>query len=367
VTDQTPPSTGPAPVPAKATLNPRVTIGMRIAAACIAAVIGVIGAVGSYEGLRAGVAPYSTPWFAMMFPLLVDLLIVVSSLEFVAATRAHSPGRHGWRMIAHTAIAGTIALNAIAALRDYGPAGVTWHVIAPTVWAVLIEQYARKFQGEWKAEHTPDVMIPARLWLRHPVDSARLWLRAAELGGAHSTISADLGVQRAAIAVLRDSLPIIGSARIRRLLIRQVRAGSLSPRAVLDACGVLDPSASNVPQDIRRRALVSILRTQAIPAAPAPRPVLPATQPLALAPGSVPAPARPSPSRPAPARLEVSTPDRDSVITSLRREMGETDTWRPDYARLMATTGKSHSWCEKAVSEARRLGPIARLRAAESS
>jgi hypothetical protein len=72
----------------------------------------------------------------------------------------------------------------------------------------------------------------------------------------------------------------------------------------------------------------------------------------------------PSPTPPVPAPTVLaegpSTEDaRDTVVNQLADQIRTTRGWRPDYAALQARTGRSRSWCEKRVAEARALAHAA--------
>jgi hypothetical protein len=72
----------------------------------------------------------------------------------------------------------------------------------------------------------------------------------------------------------------------------------------------------------------------------------------------------PSPTPPVPAPTALaegpSTEDaRDTVVDQLADQIRTTPGWRPDYAALQARTGRSRSWCEKRVAEARALAHAA--------
>lgn len=338
-------------------LNPRVTAAMRVTAALFALGVAVIGGVGSWQGLHDGIEPYSGPGFARLFPALVDLVILIATLEFVAATRSGGR-RQGWRLLAHSFIGLTLALNALSAARKWGSDGVPWHLVAPAVWAVLIEMYGRKFAGEWDQETGRDKLLPVRLWLRHPLDSARHWLRSAQLGDAHRRVAADLGTQRAAVLAIRMTVPL-REHRIRRALIAQVRSGALPPAAVLDACGITGTETLQ-PAEVLQRALTAVLADDDQDQAPASAPALESGS--ATVTQLRPAPARTGQrrARQQPPRVVASTAvDRAATIEAIRRDMTATgESWRPDYETMREETGMSHSWCEKVVAEARRLGAL---------
>ena len=63
---------------------------------------------------------------------------------------------------------------------------------------------------------------------------------------------------------------------------------------------------------------------------------------------------------PLPRANRPSTEDpRDNVVNQLADAIRTTPGWRPDYAALQARTGRSRSWCEKRVAEARALAHAA--------
>ncbi len=213
---------------------------LRLAAHAVLSVVAVMGAALSYTSLqRAAARWFDGALLSYGFPLLVDALVLGASLQFVAAARTRSAGRFGWRLTAHAGIGGTLLLNALAALDGPrgGAAAVPWHVTAPAVWAVLVELYARGAAGAWKSEQSEvTARIPLRLWLTAPVESARTWLRQARLTAAVAA-RFEVGRHAAAVEALRLTLSGRPGRRVRRVLRRQLRAGSLTPDAVLEACG----------------------------------------------------------------------------------------------------------------------------------
>jgi hypothetical protein len=246
---------------------------LRIAAHVVLAVVAVIGAALSYTSLQAAAADvfHQSP-LAYGFPLLVDALILGASLQYVAGSRDHTPGRTGWRATAHAGIAATLLLNALAAFAPDGggAAAVPWHITAPAVWAVLVELYARTAAGHWRTEHVGiGLTIPLRLWITAPVESARTWLRQARLTAA-VTARYDVGRHAAALEALRLTLPGRPGRRVRTVLRRQLRAGSLTADNVLTACGwnhcATDPVPRD-PQQVLRTALTSDLEARTVPAA----------------------------------------------------------------------------------------------------
>ena len=229
---------------------------MRSLGHVVLAVVAVSGAVLSYDTLRRAAEPFFGV-LAYGFPVLVDFLILGASLQYVAGIRIGRP-HHLWRVTAHAGIAGTIALNAMAATSI---GGVPWHVVAPAVWAVLVELYARQFAGEYKATHAPSGRIPLRLWLTAPAESFRAWLHQARRVADVQARRA-VGVHGAARVALREATrgqPPTGR-RVRRVLGRQLRTGALDPEVVLAACGWTgDASGVAGPAEVLRRALVAVL------------------------------------------------------------------------------------------------------------
>jgi hypothetical protein len=132
------------------------------------------------------------------------------------------------------------------------------------VWAVLVELYAREAAGAWKAEHTvPPERIPARLWITAPIESARTWLRQGRTGvREHQVARRDVGLHAAAVEALRLALPEGAEcARVRRIIGRQLRAGSMPPTAVLAAIGWTGDLSDRTPEAVLRAALADVLTT----------------------------------------------------------------------------------------------------------
>jgi hypothetical protein len=203
----------------------------------LAAVAG-IGAALSYASLYGAAADVFPPVLAAGFPLLVDALILGASLRYVAGARLGRPVP-AWRVTAHAGIAGTIALNALAANTT---AAVPWHVVAPAVWAVLVELSARDAIGDWRAEQTAVDRIPARLWVTAPVESARTWLHLARLSAAVGA-RRDAAVLGAARTALRLSARGRSGRRVRREVARWLRTGALDPAQVLAVTRSVDRQA----------------------------------------------------------------------------------------------------------------------------
>jgi hypothetical protein len=203
--------------------------------------VAAIGAVLSFRSLYEAARPTFGIYLAAGFPLLVDLLILGASLQYVAGAKIGRP-MAGWRLTAHAGVAATLILNALAAPN---PAEIPWHITAPAVWAVLVELTAKQVLGEWKATHASRAdKITAPLWITAPIESARtrlLMIRTGLIDAHQARIS--VGVHAAAREALHLALP--GRARnpgrsarrVRRVINRQLRAGSLPPAAILKPLG----------------------------------------------------------------------------------------------------------------------------------
>jgi hypothetical protein len=197
--------------------------------------VAVIGAVLSFRSLYLAAVPTFGEYLAAGFPLLVDLLILGASLQYVAGAKIGRP-MAGWRLTAHAGVGGTLILNALAA-NELGQ--VPWHITAPAVWAVLVELTAKQVLGEWKATHTAKAdTISLPLWMTAPIESVRTRLLMFRTGitNAHQARIA-VGVNAAAREALRLALPRWNARRVRRIINRQLRAGSLTPVAILRPLG----------------------------------------------------------------------------------------------------------------------------------
>jgi hypothetical protein len=227
--------------------------------------VAVIGAVLSYQSLYKAAQPTFGPYLAGGFPLLVDLLILGASLQYVAGAKIGRP-MTGWRLTAHCGVAATLVLNALAA-RELGE--VPWHVTAPAVWAVLVELTGKQVLGQWRASHQgPAASIAASLWVSSPVESFRTRLLMARTGVADAhEARISVGTAAAAREALNLSLPRRSSPRrdarrVRRVVNRQLRAGSLPPQAVMEAVGwsSTDRQPERSPESILRAVVQTILR-----------------------------------------------------------------------------------------------------------
>jgi DNA-binding SARP family transcriptional activator len=219
--------------------------------------VAVIGAVLSFRSLYQAAVPTFGPCLAAGFPLLVDLLILGSSLQYVAGAKVGRP-MTGWRLTAHVGVAATLTLNALAA-HQLGD--VPWHVTAPAVWAILVELTAKQVLGEWQATHTgrSDV-IPLSLWLTAPIESTRTrlhMLRTGILDARAARIA--VGKNAAAREVVLLSLPTRQDHRTRKVIHRQLRAGSLEPTAILQPLGWTQDNTPGLSLASLRRPNVLLL------------------------------------------------------------------------------------------------------------
>lgn len=279
MTTDTPRTAGPAPGlagPDRRGRLVRTATSLRVWARIVLIPVAVIGAALSFESLYRAAVPVFGDRLAYGFPLLVDALILGASLEYVAGAKVGRP-HSGWRLTAHAGIAGTLALNALAART---PAEVPWHVVAPAVWSVLVELTARQTLGEWKAAHKPPAdAIPLRLWLTAFGESRRVWLRMARrLDGEQAVARLEVGQHAAAVEALRLDLPGRRARRTRRILQDQLRVGSLHPAnlpAVLGWNASTDSRTSLTPDAALRAALHATLLASRPHDLPAPQPITP--------------------------------------------------------------------------------------------
>nr|WP_269810003.1 DUF2637 domain-containing protein [Kineosporia rhizophila] len=220
----------------------------------ILAVVAAAGAILSYESLRQKAAQIFGYPLAYGFPVAVDLLIVGASLAYLGGAMI-GHGRPGWRLTAHAGVAATITLNALAADSW---AGVPWHVAGPAVWSILVELIARDLLGDHiAATQQTFSKIPLALWLTAPRESAATWLRLRRQA-AHAATRAHVGEHDAALELLRMAIPGRQGRRTRKVIARQLRAGSVTPQAVVDrASAILADKPADSPEGVRRDVLTS--------------------------------------------------------------------------------------------------------------
>jgi hypothetical protein len=214
--------------------------------------VALCGAVLSYTSLYHAALGTFGPVLAALFPITLDLLVAGSAAAYVASCRAGHP-RLGWRWICHGAVAGTIIVNALAS-PDL--AHVPFHIVAPAVWSVLVEMVSRDavFAG---VNVPPPVRIPFALWVTAPRESFSTALRTLRQHG-HASARLDVGHNAAALEALRLALPGRKARRVRKILERQLRAGSLPPSAVLARSVAL---MADVPDTSPRGVLRDVLAT----------------------------------------------------------------------------------------------------------
>lgn len=198
----------------------------RRAAVGILVTVALSSAALSYEGVVAAV-PQSFGPLRYVIPAVADALIAGASLRYITLTRNGRPAS-GWRTLAHTFVAVTLWLNILSTPT---PSEVWWHIIGPLVWSALVELAARDILGELRATRTrltPDV-IPLRLWLTLPAESARAQWRILR---ANTTVeAARLRTEQAASSrdLLRAALPGKPNRRARRQILRRLWSGALDP------------------------------------------------------------------------------------------------------------------------------------------
>lgn len=193
------------------------------------------------------------------FPVLLDTGVYVASEYYLASVRSNRP-QHGFRALAHALVAVTVALNVTAA-GDWRAA--LFHAVPPAVFAALVELRSRKELGDVRAEHGRPDRIPLKLWLVNPVESFRLSLWAARQGSL-SVIRASRERQLTALRALDIAVPSRkgdgGKAKLARgLVARQLKAGSLDPRALVEATGLDAVVPTPGAEAVLRVALISAL------------------------------------------------------------------------------------------------------------
>lgn len=215
----------------------------------------IAGAVLSWKGLYDAAAGVFGRDLAVIFPLLVDTLIAGASLRWVASVRAGHP-IGGWRSLTHAGVVATVGLNAYASptLND-----VPWHVAAPLVWSALVELVARDAAGRRRVEEGDEQeTITLRLWLTAPVESFRAWIGLARAAERKAFAVRSVHTRRrAAVDYLRRH---VSDRSARRLLVRHLEDGSLTPIALVDSIDAeLDRIGSN-PTGSDRIDVDSIVR-----------------------------------------------------------------------------------------------------------
>lgn len=240
------------------TRRQRVVIGLWVAAGVPLAVGAVAGLALSYSNVVDVVTPIvGDETLARVFPLTWDVILAGAALAYLATAFMGKP-RQMWRVISQCGAVGTLLVNGTAA-HDW-PSLVV-HLSGPAAWAALVEAAASQLRGGGDNAPALGESIPLRLWVTAPVESARTWLRIARrVSGEQAAARLDVGVHQAAVEALRLTLPGRANKPTRRILERQLRAGTLAPQAVLAACGWLgEPKGADPGQRVLRAALGAAL------------------------------------------------------------------------------------------------------------
>jgi hypothetical protein len=230
---------------------------LRAAAMVVLVPVALIGAALSFHSIYDAAVPIFGVNLAVGAPAVVDLLVLGASLQYVAGAKIGRP-LPGWKLTAYGGIAASLTLNALAAAQL---GDVPWHVFAPAIWAILVELTAAEVLGEFEAvQHGSTARIPLTLWLTDPGDSARTKVLMLRTGLRDATEARTaVGVNAAAREALRLALPYWRGRRVRRIIHRQLRTGSLPPAAILGPLGWDDDSAT-VPNTPAGRILREVLQ-----------------------------------------------------------------------------------------------------------
>jgi hypothetical protein len=245
---------------------------LRLASYLVLSAVAAAGAALSYQSLEAAAEDVFPHRLAQVFPLLVDALIVGASLAFLAGAVV-GRGRAGWRLTAHVGVGGTIFLNALAA---ESLVTVPWHIAAPIVWSALVELTARDLLGDYRAAHARPDSIPFALWLTAPGESTSTWLRVRRQA-AHASVRVDVGAHAAAREALRMALPGYRARKVRRVISRQLRAGSVTPGAVVSQAVAI---MGEIPTTSAQAVLRDVLSNAVGGVTPAPLPVAKRVHPV---------------------------------------------------------------------------------------
>ncbi|MFI1467626.1 DUF2637 domain-containing protein [Streptomyces wuyuanensis] len=240
--------------PQLTTLQRRIIAGVALGAAVIA----VIGFVGSYAAVRDLAEAKHFGRFAMIFPIGLDAGILVLLALDLLLTWLRMP-LPMLRHIAWLLTAATIAFNGAAAWPD--PIGTGMHAVIPVLFVAVVEaaRHAIGVAAEISAAKHMESVRLAR-WLLAPVGTFRLWRRMKlwELRSYDEVIA--LEQQR-----------LIERARLRRRYGRRWRS-----QAPLDEVLALRLTRYGRPLG----PVEGVLDVVAAPAAPAPVPALSGGAPL---------------------------------------------------------------------------------------
>lgn len=210
----------------------------------------------SYASVRSGAIGVFGPVGGSAFPILLDCGVFTASEYYLTTVRTNRP-QHGFRALAHALILATIALN-VSVAGDWRAA--LFHAVPPALFAALVELKARKELGDVRAEQGRPDRIPLRLWLTSPIESAKLSLWVAK-DASYSVDRANRERYLTARRALKIAVPgWHGEPRLARGLVRrQLRAGTLDPRALVAATGLDTETTETGPKAVLQVALVAAL------------------------------------------------------------------------------------------------------------
>ena len=218
-----------------------------------------VGAWLSYASVRSVAVGIFGTVGGSAFPVLLDVGVFVASEYYLASVRSNRP-QHGFRALAHALVAVTVALN-VSAADDWR--GALFHAVPPALFAALVELRARKELGDVRAVEGRADRIPLKLWITSPVESAKLSLWVAKQS-SFSTARAARERQLTALRALAIAVPNRkgdgGRAAVARSLVaRQLKAGALDPRTLVEATGLDQATPTPGAEAVLRVALISAL------------------------------------------------------------------------------------------------------------
>jgi hypothetical protein len=218
------------------------------------AVVSLGAAALSYYHARTFFAPFMGAAGASVTPLMLDAVVFWLASASVRQARAGRP-LPMLRIGAYAVLALAITANALG--------GATWPermfmALPAALFGFLTEARIRLALYRHRAEHG-DERLRLRLWLRHPVRTARAWLwLARQSAPAFDRASAERDRLAAARDAVRLALPGRSRAirRARAGVLRELNAGRLAPAAAVTASGLL--TKPDVPE-LHRAALAAAL------------------------------------------------------------------------------------------------------------
>ncbi|MFE9624273.1 DUF2637 domain-containing protein [Streptomyces sp. NPDC006527] len=289
-------------------LQRRIIAGVAVGAAVIA----VIGFVGSYTAVRALAEAKHFGSFALLFPIGLDAGILVLLALDLLLTWLRMP----LALLRHTAwllTAATIAFNGAAAWPD--PIGVGMHAVIPVLFVVVVEaaRHAIGIAADISAARHMESVRLSR-WLLDPWSTFRLWRRMKlwELRSYEAVIALEQQrmIERAR---LRHRYGLMWRRRAPFddvLALRLTRYG----RSLAPVEGVLDERPAPAGPALSGGAPLAVEGEPSIAPAPQGAPALPPPPLAALDQG---APQRPAPepegAPAAPAPHDEGAPDRPAL------------------------------------------------------